>query len=134
MDIRRLRYFLAVADLGHISKAAQQMGMKQPPLSQQVRALEEELGLALFVRHAKGVTLTDAGRELQSQARQLVERMDLLQERMAHYAAGRRGLVAVGFTSSAAAHAFTPSVMRACRREHPDIDLQISENNAAELI
>jgi DNA-binding transcriptional LysR family regulator len=134
MEIRRLRYFLAVADLGHISKAAQQMGMKQPPLSQQVRALEEELGLALFVRHAKGVTLTDAGRELQSQARQLVERMDLLQERMAHYAAGRRGLLAVGFTSSAAAHAFTPSVMRACRREHPDIDLQISENNAAELI
>ena len=134
MDIRRLRYFLAVADLGHISKAALQLGMKQPPLSQQVRALEEELGLALFVRHAKGVTLTDAGRELQPHARQLVDCTDLLQERMARYAAGRRGLLAVGFTSSAAAHAFTPSVMRACRREYPEIDLQISENNAAELI
>ena len=49
-------------------------------------------------------------------------------------AAGRRGLLSVGFTSSAAAHAFTPNVLRACRSEYPEVDLQISENNAAEII
>ena len=134
MDIRRLRCFLAVADNGHITRAAAQLGMQQPPLSQQIKALEESLGLALFKRHPKGVTLTDAGRDLQVQARQIVERMALLEQRMARYAAGRLGQLAVGFTSSAAAHAFTPGVLRACRSEAPDIELLISENNAAELI
>lgn len=134
MDIKRLRYFLAVAEAGHITRAAEQLGLQQPPLSQQIRALEEELALALFRRHPKGVTLTDAGRELQAEARRIVDSMDLLSLRMQRHAAGRRGLLAVGFTSSAAAHAFTPRVLRECRSTYPDIDLQISENNAAELI
>lgn len=134
MELRRLRYFLAVAETGHITRAAEGLGLQQPPLSQQIQALEAQLGLALFKRHAKGVTLTDAGRELQGEARRIVDAMDQLQVRMARYAAGRRGLLAVGFTSSTAAHAFTPSVLRACRSEYPEIDLQISENNAAELI
>lgn len=134
MDIRRLRCFLAVAEHGHITRAAAQLGMQQPPLSQLIRSLEEELGLALFKRHPKGVTLTNAGRDLQVQARQIIERMAMLEQRMARHAAGRLGQLAVGFTSSAAAHAFTPGVLRACRSEYPDIELQISENNAAELI
>lgn len=134
MDIRRLRYFLAVAETGHITRAAQGLGLQQPPLSQQIRALEAQLGLALFRRHAKGVTLTDAGRELQREARRIVDTVDEIRARMARYAAGRCGRLAVGFTSSAAAHAFTPSVLRACRSEYPEIDLQITENNAAGLI
>ncbi len=134
MQISRLRYFLAVANAGHITRAAAALGMQQPPLTQQIKALEAELGLALFVRHPKGVTLTDAGRELQAEAQRIVAGMEALTQRMAHFAAGRRGQLAVGFTSSAAAHVFTPSVLRACRSEYPDIELQISENNAAELI
>lgn len=134
MEIRRLRYFLAVAEEGHISRAAARLGLQQPPLSQQLRALEEQLGLALFVRHPKGVTLTEAGRELQQEARRIVDSVDRLQDRMAHHAAGRRGVLAVGFTSSAAAHAFAPGVLRACRAQYPDVDLRISESNAAELI
>lgn len=134
MDIRRLRYFLAVAEQGHITRAAEQLGLQQPPLSQQIRALEEHLGVALFKRHAKGVTLTGAGQELQAEARRIVDSMDRLEQRMRQVAAGRRGTLAVGFTTSAAAHAFTPTVLRACRAEFPDIALQISENNAAELV
>lgn len=133
MEIRRLRYFLAVAETGHITRAAEQLGLQQPPLSQQIRALELQLGLALFKRHPKGVTLTDAGRHLQAEARRLVDGMDLLTERMQRMAAGKRGALSIGFTSSAAAHAFTPGVLRACRSEYPEVELQISENNAAEL-
>ncbi len=133
MDIRRLRYFLAVADAGHITRAAAQLGLQQPPLSQQIKALEAQLGLPLFARHPKGVTLTDAGRDLLPEARRLVESLDLLTQRMQRMALGQRGALAVGFTSSAAAHAYTPGMLRACRSEYPEIDLQIRENNAAEL-
>jgi DNA-binding transcriptional LysR family regulator len=134
MDIRRLRCFLAVAEAGHVTRAAERLGMQQPPLSQQILALEAELGLPLFTRHPKGVTLTDAGRELLPEARHLVEGMDQLLQRMQRVAAGRRGVLAVAFTSSAAAHAFTPRVLRECRARYPEIELQIGEANAAEVI
>jgi DNA-binding transcriptional LysR family regulator len=134
MDLRQLRYFVAVAEEGHITRAAERLGMQQPPLSQQIHALEAQLGLALFERHPRGVTLTDAGRALQVEARRLIDSADLLALRMQRMADGQRGLLSVGFTSSAAAHAFTPAVLRACRRESPEVDLQMSESNAAELI
>lgn len=134
MDIHRLRCFLTVADTGHVTRAATRLGMQQPPLSQQIRALETELGLVLFERHAKGVTLTAPGRELQAATRPLVEQFDRLAERMQRVAAGDAGTLAVAFTSSAAAHAFTPRVLRECRAAHPDVELRIGEANAAEII
>jgi DNA-binding transcriptional LysR family regulator len=107
--------------------------MQQPPLSQQIRALEEELGIALFRRHPKGVDLTDAGRELRAEALRLLADFTAMRERMQAFARGERGRVHVGFTSSAAAHAFTPEVLRLCRSRHPDIALDVSEHNAAEI-
>ncbi|PZP32959.1 MAG: LysR family transcriptional regulator [Roseateles depolymerans] len=133
MDLRQLRYFLTVAETGHITRAAERLGMQQPPLSQQIKALEAQLGLSLFDRHPRGVDLTEAGRLLQPEARALVQAAEALQQRMALFAAGQRGPLALGFTSSAAAHAFVPRVLSACRREHPDIALELSECNAAEL-
>jgi DNA-binding transcriptional LysR family regulator len=133
MELRHLRYFTAVAEAGHITRAAQALGIQQPPLSQQIRALELQLGVALFTRHPKGVTLTAAGTLFLDEARQILGSVTAMEQRMARVAQGLRGLLAVGFTSSAAAHAFTPQVLRACRREYPDIELQITENNAAEL-
>jgi DNA-binding transcriptional LysR family regulator len=133
MELRHLRYFVAVADAGHMTRAAAQLGIQQPPLSQQIRWLEHSLGAPLFTRHPKGVRLTDAGRELLGDARRILDSVVALEHRMALVASGLQGSLAVGFTSSAAAHAFTPRVLRACRREYPDIELQISESNAAEL-
>ncbi|MBV8035573.1 LysR family transcriptional regulator [Roseateles sp.] len=133
MDLRQLRYFLAVAEAGHITRAAERLGMQQPPLSQQIKALEGRLGLTLFERHAKGVALTDAGRLLQDEARRLVGQADTLQRRMAQVAAGRQGPLQLGFTSSAAAHAFLPRVLRECRQQYPGIRLELAEFNAAEL-
>lgn len=133
IELRHLRYFAAVADAGHITRAAEQLGIQQPPLSQQIRALESELGLALFVRHPKGVALTDAGRQLRREAARLLDDFEAMRERMAAFAQGRRGRLAVGFTSSAAAHAFTPEALRLCRSRHAEIELVVSENNAAEI-
>ncbi|MBH1962878.1 MAG: LysR family transcriptional regulator [Comamonadaceae bacterium] len=133
MELRHLRYFLAVAESGHITRAAERLGIQQPPLSLQIRALETELGTALFHRHAKGVDLTDAGRELRVEAERLMADFTAMTDRMQAFARGERGHLQVGFTSSAAAHAFTPEVLRTCRKEHPDILLSVSENNAAEI-
>lgn len=133
MDLRQLRYFLAVAEAGHITRAAEQLGIQQPPLSQQIKALEARLGLTLFERHAKGVALTEAGRLLREDALRLVAQADTLTRRMAQVAAGRQGPLALGFTSSAAAHAFLPRVLRECRQQYPGIRLELAEFNAAEL-
>lgn len=129
-----MRYFAAVAEAGHITRAAEALGMQQPPLSQQIRALEEHLGTRLFTRHPRGVTLTDAGRQFLAEATRILGDVAGVEKRMARMARGEEGLLNVGFTSSAAAHVFTPAALRACRREHPGIGLELSESNAAEII
>jgi len=133
MDLRQLRYFMAVAESGHITRAAAALGLQQPPLSQQIKALEQSLGLQLFQRHAKGVTLTEAGRLLRDDGHRLLQAMDATESRLRALARGEQGRLALGYTSSAAAHAFVPRSLRACRQQHPQISLVLSEHNAAEL-
>jgi DNA-binding transcriptional LysR family regulator len=133
MDLKHLRYFVAVAEAGHITRAAAALGIQQPPLSQQIRALEESLGTTLFRRHPKGVTLTESGELLLADSRRLLDDADAVRTRMRAVGAGYAGVLAIGFTSSAAAHAFTPQVLRQCRHAYPGIRLQISEDHAAGL-
>jgi DNA-binding transcriptional LysR family regulator len=133
MELRHLRYFQAVAEAGHMTRAAAELGIQQPPLSQQIRALETQLGMVLFVRHPKGVRLTDAGRLFLVEARRILGDVSAMERRMAMVARGEQGELSVGFTSSAAAHRFTPEALRACRAQYPDIRLAIRENNAAEI-
>lgn len=133
MDLRHLRYFVAVAEAGHMTRAAAELGIQQPPLSQQIKALERELGLPLLHRHPKGVSLSDGGRLFLPEAKRIVEDVRALKQRMARIAEGVEGVLSVGFTSSAAAHAFTPRALRECRRKHPGIELALAEHNAAEV-
>ena len=133
MDLKHLRYFVAVAETGHITRAAARLGMQQPPLSQQIRALEQSLGTTLFHRHPKGVTLTDSGELLLADSRRLLDDVEAVRSRMKAVAAGHAGVLAIGFTSSAAAHALMPKVLRECRAKYPGIALQITEDHAAGL-
>jgi DNA-binding transcriptional LysR family regulator len=133
VELRHLRYFQAVAEAGHMTRAAATLGIQQPPLSQQIKALESRLGLALFHRHPKGVTLTDGGRLLLQESQRLLQDVDSMERRIQAVAQGKAGVLSIGFTSSAAAHRFTPEVLRRCRTRHPAIALQLSEHNAAEI-
>ncbi|MBS0452202.1 MAG: LysR family transcriptional regulator [Proteobacteria bacterium] len=133
MDLRALRYFAAVAETGHMTRAAERLGIQQPPLSQQIKTLERTLGLQLFKRHPRGVTLTEAGRLFQVEARRLLDDADAMRVRMKRVAEGQAGVLRVGFTSSAAAHRFVPDALRAFRQAYPGVELQLREANAADI-
>jgi len=130
MELRHLRYFVAVAKAGNFTRAAATLGIQQPPLSQQIHALERELGLSLFRRHPRGMALTNAGRQFQVEATRMLQGMEAMSQRMARVAQGQEGTLAIGFTSSAAAHRFMPELLRAFRRLHPQVELQLREENA----
>ncbi len=134
MDLRQLRYFVAVAEAGHVTRAAETLGMQQPPLSQQIKLLETRVGVQLLRRHARGVALTEAGALLLEDARRILADVASVQDRLARSASGLQGRLALAFTSSAAAHRFTPDVLRACRQTYPGIDLVLGEDSAAGII
>jgi len=133
MELRHLRYFVVVAEEGHFTRAAERLGMQQPPLSQQIRALEQELGFALFRRHPKGAALTAGGEAFLIEARAILDNVDGAVLRAARASSGNVGRLSVGFTSSAAAHPFIPQIMRAYREAWPEVVLDFREGNAAEL-
>ncbi|QGP80648.1 LysR substrate-binding domain-containing protein [Sphingobium sp. CAP-1] len=127
MDLRHLRYFLCVAEEMHFGRAARRLGMSQPPLSQQIRALEEELGARLFDRTSRRVTLTQAGRMFLPEARQALSQVERAAQVARLAQAGQVGRLGLGFTASAP---FVPQVADALysyRQAHPDVELKLQE-------
>ncbi len=133
MELRQLRYFLVVAEEQHFTRAAERLNMQQPPLSHQIKLLEQELGFALFRRHPKGAALTAGGLAFRDEAAGILAGVERAGARAARAAHGHTGTLSVGFTSSAVAHPLIPAIMRAFRAAYPDVRLDISEGNAAEL-
>lgn len=134
IDVRLLRYFIAVAETGHMTRAAERLGIGQPPLSQQIKLLETQLGVTLFQRLPRGMALTDAGRAFLVDARDVVGKLDQAVDDVRRVAAGAKGRLAVGFTSSAALHPFVPTVIRAFRQGAPDVSLLLDENSTGDLL
>ncbi len=134
MELRHLRYFLAVAAEGHITRAAEKLGMQQPPLSQQIRALERELEVQLFRRLARGVELTSAGKAFQAEAQSIVDQIEHARASTRRASRGEIGRIAVGFTTSAPFHPFVPSVIRAFNETYPSVSMALDENGSLELL
>jgi len=134
VELRYLRYFVAVAEEGHITRAAERLGMQQPPLSQRMRALEDELGVQLLRRRPRGVELTEAGRTLLIDARAILAHLDHAFAATRRTARGEQGRIAVGFTSSAPFHPFVPRVIRAFREAFPLVSLTLDESGTIELV
>jgi DNA-binding transcriptional LysR family regulator len=122
VDVRQLRYFLAVADELHFGRAAARLHIAQPALSQQVRALEAELGLQVLERGARGVTLTDAGARLREEALAVVARFDVAVATMARVRDGSIGAVRVGVFSGPVRLRLA-AVLSELRRVYPDLEV-----------
>ncbi|MFF7987527.1 LysR family transcriptional regulator [Streptomyces sp. NPDC007901] len=116
LDLRKLRYFVAVADRLHFGRAADELHIAQPVLSRQIRALEQDLGASLFTRDRHGVALTDAGRQLLADAGPLLASAHAVRRRVTVAARGSRRLM-VGFRAGIAV---TPAV-RLFADRHPDV-------------
>lgn len=134
MELRHLRYFVAVAEEGHITRAAEKLGIQQPPLSQQIRALETELDVQLFRRQPRGVELTEAGRTLLADARAILAQVEHAVATTRRTARGEQGRIAVGFTSSSPFHPFMPRVIRSFRESAPRVSLMLEEGGTSELV
>lgn len=101
MDLRKLRYFVAVAETGSISKAAAVLGLAQPALTQSLSRFEKEIGLRVLIRSRTGVQLTEGGQLLLDEGKELLARADMLSRTAARHANGEAGLVRVGYVSTA---------------------------------
>jgi len=134
MELRHLRYFVAVAEEPHVTRAAERLGMQQPPLSQQIRILERELDVQLFRRLPRGVALTAAGVAFLADARAILAQLDHAVATAKRTARGEQGRIAVGFTSSAPFNPFVPRVIRVYREAFPLVALTLEEGGTTELI
>jgi DNA-binding transcriptional LysR family regulator len=127
-------YFIAVAEEKHMTRAAERLGIQQPPLSMQIRALEQELEVQLFRASHAGVELTDAGVAFLERARVILDEVDRALATTRRTARGEQGRVVVGFTSSAPFHPFVPRVIRAFREMSPLVSLVLEESGSSELV
>lgn len=133
MELRQLRYFMAVADELHFGRAARRLHMSQPPLSVQVGRLEREVGVPLFDRSTRRVTLTPAGLHLQERARRILDEVDAVRGEMRDYVDGLAGQLTAGFVSSAN-YTVLPEVVRLFRSRRDRVTLSLVPLTSGEQI
>lgn len=134
MELRHIRYFLAVAEVKSFTWAAEQLGIGQPPLSLQIRDLENEVGTKLFHRVARGVELTAAGAAFYEETRHLPALVEQAKRSALLASRGERGILKIGFTSSSV---FNPVVTRSIKQfknQFTDVTLQLEEAHTVDLI
>jgi DNA-binding transcriptional LysR family regulator len=130
VELRQLRYFVAVAEELHFGRAAARVGIAQPPLSQQIQRLERELGVLLFTRTNRRVALTPAGRIFLDEARNTLAQAERAVDLVQRAGRGEAGKLAVGFVGSAC-YGLLPRVLRAFRAGYPGVELALHELSSA---
>jgi DNA-binding transcriptional LysR family regulator len=128
MDIKQLKYFLTIAEEGQITSAAKKLHMAQPPLSQQLKALEEELGVKLIERGPRQIQLTDAGEILMARARQILELSNSTINEIKDYSSGLKGTLSIGTVSSSGATLLN-NIITDFNKKYPGIKFEIHEGN-----
>jgi DNA-binding transcriptional LysR family regulator len=134
MELRHVRYFLAVAEELNFTRGAAKVGIGQSPLSQQIRALEQELGAALFRRLPHGAELTEAGRAFLPEAQATLAQAERAMSAARRGARGESGRLKIGYTSSAAFNPIVPATLRAFRMRYPAVDLSLEEDSTTGLL
>lgn len=133
MELRHLRYFLAVADELHFGRAAQRLGLSQPPLSVAIQQLEAEVGAPLFLRSSRGVQLTAAGQALVPAAQAALEQAAQALHAARDAASGQVGRLAIGFAGTMLYRGL-PQMLRGFQAEHARLQLSLRELSSSEQI
>ncbi len=133
MELRHLRYFLAVARERNFCEAAKTLHIAQPPLSRQIKQLEEELGVRLLDRSARPLALTEAGEFFRVHAQQLVARLDDISAATHRIGSGSRRRIGIGFVPSML-YGFLPEAIRRFRSENSDVEVALSELTTVQQI
>ncbi|MDG2272165.1 MAG: LysR substrate-binding domain-containing protein [Halioglobus sp.] len=133
IELRHLRYFVAVAEELHFGRAAERLNMSQPPLSQQIKQMEDRLGFELFQRTKRRVSLTAPGLIFLEESRQVLSRAELAIRTGQQASRGEHGNLAIGFVSSAS-YSILPSVVRHFRQVSPGVDLNLRELSGTQQI
>lgn len=126
VELRHLRYFVAVAEMGSVSRAAEKLFIAQPPLSTQIKQLEDEVGVKLLVRYPRGVRLTAAGTAFLAEAKDLLARSERAKRVARHTDVALGGAVRIGYVPSAG-HTVLPRLLRQIRHIHPDGEVDVRE-------
>ena len=132
MDLRTLRYFVAVAELNSVSQAALQIHVAQPALSRHIRLFERELGVDLFVRHRRGVTLTDAGTILLRRAKLMLDLQQTLRDEVMQSSGAPAGHLSIGMPA-ALGSLLLPRTLREMRRRYPRVEPYVMEGLSGQL-
>lgn len=126
MDLRQLRYFVALAKERNFTRAAQDLNIAQPPLSRQIQLLEEELGVGLIHRDSRPIRLTEAGRLFYEQALQILERVDQMREATRRIGLNQNSVFSIGFVASTL-YGGLPALVRELRQRAPELDIRLLE-------
>jgi DNA-binding transcriptional LysR family regulator len=133
MELRHLRYFVAVAEELHFRRAAERLHMSQPPLSQQIRQLEEEIGAQLLARNQHSVELTASGAAFLDRAREILDAVEAAALEARRVQRGEVGRLAIGFVGSAM-YSVVPELLGAFREQHGDVALRLKELGTTEQL
>ncbi|MBD2465711.1 LysR family transcriptional regulator [Oscillatoria sp. FACHB-1407] len=133
MELRHLHYFIAVAEELHFSRAAERLCISQPPLSQQIRDLEDELGVKLFERTKRHVHLTEAGKVFLDRSYLLLAQLEQAIAATQRIGRGEVGQLAIGFVDSAM-YTSLPEMLKGFREQFPEVELRLQEMTTAQQI